>query len=85
MAFLRQEDGGPSLEYIRLIDEPLEVYLPRDHPLAKQTAIELLEIASERFLNVSGSALGPSGRACATFAIDRYLKKSGVVINQVMK
>lgn len=81
VAFLRQEDGGPGLEYIRLIDEPLEVYLPRDHPLAKQTAIELQEIASERFLNVSGSALGPSGRPPALrLAIDRYLKKSGVVI-----
>lgn len=81
VAFLRQEDGSPGLEYIRLIDEPLEVFLPRDHPLAKQTAIELQEIASERFLNVSGSALGPSGRPPALrLAIDRYLKKSGIVI-----
>ena len=81
VAFLRREDGGPGLEYVRLIEEPLEVYLPKDHPLAKKTVIGLDEIASETFLNVSGSALGPSGRPPALrLTIDRYLKENGVAI-----
>ena len=81
LAFLRQEDGGPDLEYIRLIEEPLEVYLPKDHPLTKRNAIGIQEIVSEKFLNISGRALGPSGRQPALrLAIDRYLKANGVVI-----
>ena len=81
LAFLRQEDGGPDLEYIRLIEEPLEVYLPKDHPLTKRNAIGIREIVSEKFLNISGRALGPSGRQPALrLAIDRYLKANGVVI-----
>ena len=81
LAFLRREDGGSDLQYIRLIEEPLEVYLPRDHPLTKRTAIGIQEIVGERFLNISGSALGPLGRPPALrLAIDRYLKGHGVVI-----
>ena len=81
LAFLRREDGGPDLQYIRLIEEPLEVYLPRDHPLTKRTTIGIDEIVSERFLSISGSALGPSGRPPALrLAIDRYLKDNGVAI-----
>ena len=81
LAFLRREDGGPDLQYIRLIEEPLEVYLPRDHPLTKRTTIGIDEIVSERFLSISGSALGPSGRPPALrLAIDRYLKSHGVEI-----
>src|ERR1700749_1978462 len=30
LAFLRQEDGGPELEFRRLLDEPFEVFLSRD-------------------------------------------------------
>jgi len=81
LAFLRREDGGPDLQYIRLIEEPLEVYLPKDHPLTKRTTIGIQEIVGERFLNISGSALGPSGRPPALrLAIDRYLKSHGVEI-----
>jgi LysR family transcriptional regulator, hca operon transcriptional activator len=57
VAFLRREDGGAGLECIRLIEEPLEVYLPKDHPLAQRTAIGPQEIVSETFINVSGTAL----------------------------
>ena len=62
VAFLRQEDGGPGLEYLLLGEEPLEVYLPKNHPLAKKTAISLQEVASETFLSISGTAMNTSGR-----------------------
>jgi LysR family hca operon transcriptional activator len=81
VAFLRREDGGPGLEYLLLSEEPLEVYLPKDHPLAKRTAISLQEVAGEIFLSISGTALSTSGRPPALrLAIDRYLKTSGVNI-----
>ena len=81
VAFLRREDGGPGLEYLLLTEEPLEVYLPKDHPLAKRTAISPQEIAGEAFLSISGTAMSNSGRPPALrTAIDRYLKKSGVNI-----
>ena len=81
VAFLRQEDGGPGLEYLLLTEEPLQVYLPKDHPLAKRTAISLQEVAGETFLSISGTAMSTSGRPPALrLAIDRYLKKSGVNI-----
>src|ERR1700749_2769036 len=34
IAFLRREDGLPGLEFRHLVDEQLEVFLARDHPLA---------------------------------------------------
>jgi LysR family hca operon transcriptional activator len=81
VAFLRQEDGGPGLEYLLLGEEPLEIYLPKDHPLAQRTALSLQEIAGETFLSISGTAMSASGRPPALrLAIDRYLKKSGVNI-----
>jgi LysR family transcriptional regulator, hca operon transcriptional activator len=81
VAFLRREDGGPGLEYLLLTEEPLEVYLPKDHPLAKRTAISPHEIAGEAFLSISGTAMSTSGRPPALrTAIDRYLRKSGVNI-----
>ncbi len=81
VAFLRQEDGGPGLEYLLLAEEPLEVYLPKKHPLAKKTSIGLREIAGETFLSISGMGMSASGRPPALrLAIDRYLKKSGVNI-----
>jgi LysR family hca operon transcriptional activator len=81
VAFLRQEDGGLGLKYLLLCEEPLEVYLPKDHPLAKRNAISLQEVAGETFLSISGTAMSTSGRPPALrLAIDRYLKKSGVNI-----
>jgi LysR family transcriptional regulator, hca operon transcriptional activator len=81
VAFLRQEDGGSGLEYLLLSEESLEIYLPKDHPLAKRKAISLQEVADETFLSISGTAMSTSGRPPALrLAIDRYLKKSGVNI-----
>ena len=79
VAFLRQEDGGPELAYILLTEEPIEVYLPNDHPLAAKTAISPQEIEGETFLSIAGTAMSVSGRPPALrLAIDRYLKKNGV-------
>ena len=81
VAFLRQEDGGPGLAYILLEEEPIEVYLPEDHPLADRTAISPREIVGETFLSIAGTAMSVSGRPPALrLAIDRYLKKNGANI-----
>jgi LysR family hca operon transcriptional activator len=81
VAFLRREDGGPELEFSLLVEEPLEVFLPKDHRLAARTAIEIREIVGATFLSVSGAALSVSGKPPALrLAIDRYLKESGVDI-----
>lgn len=81
MAFLRFEDGGPGLDYLLLTEEPMEVYLPRNHRLAAKRAIRLEEIQDETFLSISGNAMSASGRPPALrLAIDRYFKKSGVNI-----
>ena len=62
-----------------MAEEPIEVYLPGDHPLAAKTAIRPQELAGETFLSISGSAMSVSGRPPALrLTIDRYLKKNGV-------
>jgi len=79
VAFLRREDGGEELDYIPLAEEPLEVYLPKDHPLSEKASISLQDILGETFLNISGSAMAASGRPPALrMVIDRYLKSNGV-------
>ena len=78
-AFLRRGDGGSELEFRLMADEPLEVFLPRDHRLAAQGDISAEEMAGETFLSVSGSALSGSGKAPALrTAIDNYLEECGV-------
>jgi LysR family hca operon transcriptional activator len=80
-AFLRREDGGPGLEYLLLVEEPLEVYLPKAHPLAARNAVALQDLAKETFLSISGRAMNASGRPPALrLAIDRFFKKCGVEI-----
>jgi LysR family transcriptional regulator, hca operon transcriptional activator len=81
VAFLRKDDGGPGLEFSRILDEPFEVFLPHDHHLTARNAIRVQEIAGETFLSVSGTALSASGKPPALrLAIDRYLKECGVDI-----
>jgi LysR family hca operon transcriptional activator len=80
-AFLRKEDGNPDLKFRRLVDEPLRVFLPRNHRLAARSAIKVQQLVGETFLSVSGSALDISGRPPALRrVIDRYLKQCGVEI-----
>lgn len=81
VAFLRREDGGTDLAFRHLVDEPFQVFLPREHPLAAQTAIHVQELVGETFLSVSGSALSVSGKPPALrLVLDRYLKASGIEI-----
>jgi LysR family hca operon transcriptional activator len=81
VAFLRSEDGTDDLEFRTLIEEPFKVFLPSDHALAAKTTITLREIAQERFISVSGTALSISGKQPALRrTIDRFLHKNGIEI-----
>ncbi len=81
VAFLRREDGGPELDFQLLVEEPFEVFLPSDHPLAAKTSIDPQEMAGETFLSISGTALGVSGKPPALrLAIDKYLTENGINI-----
>ena len=80
-AILRREDGTPDLDYLHLIDEPLQVFLHREHPLAARETIDVRELAAETFLSVSGAALSLSGRPPALRRVtDRYLRDKGLEI-----
>jgi LysR family transcriptional regulator, hca operon transcriptional activator len=80
-AFLRRGDGGPGLDFTLLLEEPFEVFLPKDHPLAAQTRIAVRELAGQTFLSVSGNALSASGKPPALRrAIDKYLKECDVAL-----
>ena len=81
VAFLRREDGTDDLVFRTLIEEQFKVFLPSKHPLAAKKAITLQEIACERFISVSGTALSISGRQPALRrTIDRFLKENGIEI-----
>src|SRR6201996_7323380 len=81
VAFLRRNDGNDDLEYRLLIEESFKVFLPSDHRLAAQEAIGLPDIARERFISVSGTALSISGKQPALRrTIDRFLNENGIEI-----
>ena len=81
VAFLRRGDGLPGLDYELLVEEPLEVFLPKNHPLAARKAINIHELVGETFISVSGAALDLSGKPPALRqTIDRHLKECGVDI-----
>jgi LysR family hca operon transcriptional activator len=81
VAFLRREDGGSELDFRPLVEESFEVFLPANHPLAANSAIEIQQLVGETFISVSGTALSISGKQPALRrAIDRYLKDNGVEI-----
>ncbi len=81
LAFLRKEDGGNELEFRTIVEESFEVFLPSNHPLAAQDAIDVKDIPGETFISVSGTALSISGKQPALRrAIDKYLKDCGIEI-----
>ncbi len=81
VAFLRRDDGSDGLDFRPLVEEPLEVFLPSDHPLTHRSEIDVHEIVGETFISVSGTALSISGKQPALRrAIDRYLKGNGIEI-----
>src|SRR6195952_697819 len=80
-AFLRREEGTSDLAFRTLVKETLEVFMPSDHRLAGQDAIDPHEIATETFLSISGKALSGLGRPPALrIVIDAYLKHCGLDI-----
>jgi LysR family hca operon transcriptional activator len=81
VAFLRREDGSDDLEFRTLAEESFKVFLPSGHPLAAKETISLQEIARERFISVSGTALSISGKQPALRrTIDRFLRENGIEI-----
>jgi LysR family transcriptional regulator, hca operon transcriptional activator len=74
VAFLRAEPARPDLVFRRVVEEPLVVVLPSDHPLASHDAVSPKELEGEIFISVSNTA--PVLRA----VIERYLKQSGLNI-----
>jgi LysR family hca operon transcriptional activator len=81
IAFLRREDGTADIETRTLIEEHFKVFLPSKHPLAAHQKITLQDIARERFISVSGTALSISGKQPALRrTIDRFLRENGIEI-----
>jgi LysR family hca operon transcriptional activator len=81
VAFLRREDGTDDIEFLPLVEERFKVFLPSEHPLAAKKKITLQEIARERFISVSGTALSISGRQPALRrTIDKFLRENGIEI-----
>lgn len=81
VAFLRREDGNSELEFRTIVKESFEIFLPSDHPLTAKSMINVQEIVEETFINVSGTALGISGKQPALRrAIDRFLNENGIEI-----
>ncbi len=78
-AFLRRVDGGPDLDYKRLVDEPVAVFLPSDHPLAACSSIDVAALRTEPFIAVSGAALdSPAKSPALRSTVDRYIRDRGL-------
>jgi DNA-binding transcriptional LysR family regulator len=64
------ENRGEGLELIHLLDDPLDVVVPRDHPLAKKDRVRFADLADEDWLLGDFGPDSPSlkliGRACAS-------------------
>lgn len=71
-AFMRREEGKPGLSYKLVVREPLEVFMPSDHPLARRKVIAPAELDGQSFLNMSGTA--PALR----MVIDDYLHRQKI-------
>jgi LysR family transcriptional regulator, hca operon transcriptional activator len=73
-AFLRPEQGTDDLVFRVVVDEPLVVVLPSDHPLAPRKTIDPSTLAGESFINVSSTA--PALRK----VIDDYVERTGLMV-----
>jgi LysR family hca operon transcriptional activator len=74
LAFMRREADAADLIFKTVTQEPLVVVLPSDHPLVAKDHIELREIATDPFVNVSKTA--PALR----LVIDDYIRQAGLAI-----
>lgn len=73
LAFLRHERNAPGIVFTRLIDEPLIVLMPADHPLATRDAITAENIVGEQLVGV------PHDKSPALRAVtDAYGAKLGI-------
>jgi LysR family hca operon transcriptional activator len=67
-AFMRRENGTSGIAYKLVIREPLEVFMPSDHALARRKSVDPKELGGQTFLNMSATA--PALRK----VIDEYLE-----------
>jgi LysR family transcriptional regulator, hca operon transcriptional activator len=74
VAFLRAEPERPQLEFVPVATEQFVVLMPSDHRLAKQSEIDVRELAGEVFIGTSHLA-GPMREV-----VENYLKASGLDI-----
>ena len=73
LAFMRPEKQAPGLKFRLLRKDPLIVVMPRDHPLAAQSAIRPQDIAGQTFVGVS-----PIRAPTLWAVINDYVKPLGV-------
>jgi LysR family hca operon transcriptional activator len=73
IAFLRREQK-PDLEYKLVVQEPLVVVLPSDHPLAEREAIDPHDLVGETFIGIS------SVPRVLRAVVNDYLKRCGIEI-----
>jgi LysR family hca operon transcriptional activator len=73
IAFLRREQK-PDLEYKLVVEEPIVVVLPSDHPLAEREAIDPHDLVGETFIGVSGVP------RVLRAVINDYLTRCGIAI-----
>jgi LysR family transcriptional regulator, hca operon transcriptional activator len=71
IAFLRRQQN-PDLEYKLVATEPLLVFLPSDHPLARREAIDPHDLVGERFIGISEIPGVLRG------IVNDYLKRTGI-------
>jgi LysR family hca operon transcriptional activator len=74
VAFMRREERAPGLSFKRLIAEPLVVVLPRNHRLARRSAIHPRDLVDEVFIEPTKAA--PSLK----IVIDAYARKMRVAL-----
>ncbi|WP_323989950.1 LysR family transcriptional regulator [Nguyenibacter sp. L1] len=73
LAFLRHERNAPGIVFTRLIDEPLIVLMPVDHPLTARSAVTSEDIIGEERVGV------PHDKSPALRAVtDAYGAKLGI-------
>jgi LysR family transcriptional regulator, hca operon transcriptional activator len=75
LAFLRPEPEMPALEYRTVIQEPIVVVMPSDHPLTMRTTIAIQDVAGETFLGMSRTA------PVLQLVISDYLRRAGIAIH----
>jgi LysR family transcriptional regulator, hca operon transcriptional activator len=73
IAFLRREPAA-DLEYRLILEEPLVVILPSDHPLAERQTIDPHDLVGETFIGISTIP------RVLRSVVNNYLKRSGIEI-----